>query len=249
MRNLVRGVCCAAALASPAAMAGVTGNVGAVSEYLYRGVEQSNGAAVQGGADWAHDSGIYAGTWVSTTNFVGSTDALGEPDLTVSYETDFYAGYTFKVGGVGVDAGLLYYYYREQTALNTLEAYIGATLGPVTAKVYYAPEYFGALDASGDDADGLYVTLSAALPLSDTLTITPQVGMSSGDGPEAFFGADPDTGEPDGEYVDYSLTLTKALDAGMSFSFAVVGTTLDTDLVPQDDEKLVVGFKKTFDLL
>jgi uncharacterized protein (TIGR02001 family) len=243
VRNLVRGVCCAAVLASPAAMAGVTGNVGAVSEYVFRGVEQSNGAAAQGGIDWSHASGFYAGTWVSNTNFTGYN---GEQ---VTYETDVYGGYTFKVGGVGLDAGLLYYYYRNDTGLNTLEAYLGATLGPVTGKVYYTPEYFGALDSSGDDAAGLYVTLSAALPLSDTLTFTPQVGMSSGDGPEAFFGNDPDTLAPDGEYIDYSLTLTKALDAGMSFSFAVIGTTLDTDLYPQDDEKVVVGLKKTFDLL
>jgi uncharacterized protein (TIGR02001 family) len=245
VRNLVRGVCCAAVLASPAAMAGVTGNVGAVSNYLFRGVEQSltSDPAVQGGIDWSHDSGFYAGTWISNTEFVGYNGDL------VSYETDLYGGYTLKVGGVGLDAGLLYYYYRDDSTLNTLEAYLGATLGPVTGKVYYTPEYFGATDAAGDDVGGLYVTLSAALPLSDTLTFTSQVGMSSGDGPEVFFGNDPDTGAPDGEYIDYSLTLTKALDAGMSFSFAVVGTTLDTTFFPEDKQKLVIGLKKTFDLL
>jgi len=228
-------------LASPAAMAGVTGNVGAVSEYVYRGVEQSNGAAAQGGFDWTHASGFYAGTWVSGTAFPGYTNF-------VTYETDFYGGYTFKAGDVGLDVGLLYYYYREDTALNTLEAYVGATFGPVTAKVFYTPEYFGALDASGDDAAGLYATVSAALPLSETLTFTPQVGMSSGDGPEVFFGNDPVSGQPDGEYVDYSVTLTKALDNGLSASFAVIGTTLDTTVIPNDKEKIVVGLKKTFDL-
>ena len=245
MRNLVRGVCCAAVLASPAAMAGVTGNVGAVSNYLFRGVEQSvsSDPAIQGGMDWSHESGFYAGTWISNTEFTGYNGDL------VSYETDVYGGYTLKVGGVGLDAGLLYYYYRDDSTLNTLEAYLGATLGPVTGKVYYTPEYFGATDAAGDDVGGLYVTLSAALPMSDTLTFTPQVGMSSGDGPEVFFGNDPDTGAPDGEYIDYSLTLTKALDAGMSFSFAVVGTTLDTTFFPEDKQKLVIGLKKTFDLL
>lgn len=243
MRNLVRSVCCAAVLASPAAMAGVTGNVGVVSEYVYRGVEQSGGAAAQGGLDFSHASGFYAGTWMSNTNFAGISTAD-----TVTYETDFYGGYAFKAGDIGLDVGLLYYYYRNDTALNTLEAYIGATVGPVTAKVFYTPEYFGALDANGDDAAGLYATVSAALPLSETLTFTPQVGMSSGDGPEVFFGNDLTSGEPDGEYVDYSLTLTKTLDAGLSFSFAVTGTTLDTDLYTNDDEKLVIGLKKTFEL-
>lgn len=224
-------------------MAGVTGNVGVVSEYVFRGVEQSAGAAAQGGLDWSHASGFYVGTWISNTDFAGISTAD-----TVTYETDVYGGYAFKVGDVGLDVGLLYYYYRNDTALNTLEAYIGATVGPVTAKVFYTPEYFGALDADGDDAAGLYATVSAALPLSDTLTFTPQVGMSSGDGPEVFFGNDLDTGEPDGEYVDYSLTLTKTLDAGLSFSFALTGTTLDTDLYTNDDEKLVIGLKKTFEL-
>jgi uncharacterized protein (TIGR02001 family) len=244
VRNFLLSACCAAVLASPAAMAGVTGNVGAASSYLYRGVEQSilGDPAVQGGLDWTHASGFYAGTWMSSTAFAGYNGAL------ISYETDFYGGYTMKFGDVGLDAGLLYYYYREDTALNTIEAYLGATVGPVTGKVYYTPEYFGVTDAAGDEVGGLYLTVSAALPLSDTLTFTPQVGMSSGDGPEAFFGNDPDTGEPDGEYVDYSLTLSKTLDAGMTFTFALVGTTLDTDLIPQDDEKLVVGFKKAFEL-
>jgi uncharacterized protein (TIGR02001 family) len=242
VRNFVRSVCCAAVLASPAAMAGTTGNVSAVSNYLYRGVEQSvlGDPAVQGGLDWSSDSGFYAGTWMSSVFFPG-------PSAIVTYETDFYAGYTFKAGGVGLDAGLLYYYYREDTFFNTLEAYVGATFGPVTAKVFYTPEYFGMTDASGDDVGGLYLTFYAALPLSDTLTLTPQVGITRGDGPDVFFdGAF--TTEPDGEYEDYSLTLTKTLDAGMSFTFALVGTTLDNETFGKDDQKLVVGLKKTFDL-
>ena len=225
-------------------MAGVTGNFGAVTNYLYRGVEQSltSDAAAQGGLDWSHASGFYAGTWMSNTEFIGYNGAL------VSYETDVYGGYTMKAGDVGLDFGLLYYYYRDDTALNTLEAYVGATFGPVTAKVFYTPEYFGALDASGDDAAGLYATVSAAVKLSETLTVTPQIGMSQGDGPEVFFGNDPVSGQPDGEYIDYSVTLTKSLDAGLSASFAFIGTTLDTTLVPKDDEKIVIGLKKTFDL-
>jgi hypothetical protein len=43
--------------------------------------------------------------------------------------------------------------------------------------------------------------------------------------------------------MDYSVTLAKALDAGLTATFAVAGTDLD-----EDDEKIVVGLKKTFDL-
>jgi uncharacterized protein (TIGR02001 family) len=242
VRNFVRSVCCAAVLASPAAMAGVTGNAGAVSNYMYRGVEQSLGSAFQGGLDWSHASGAYAGTWISNTEFADANGNL------VSYETDFYGGYIFKAGPVALDAGLLYYYYRDQTDFNTLEAYFGATFDKFSAKVFYTPEYFGAVDGAGDDVGGLYLTFSAALPLSETLTLTPQVGITRGDGPQVFFDGAA-VGTPDGEYEDYSLTLTKTLDAGMSVTFALVGTTLDNDTFGKDDQKLVVGLKKTFDLL
>ena len=55
---------------SPAAFAGATANLGAVSEYMFRGVEQSAGVAAQGGLDFSTDLGFYAGTWVSNTSFV-----------------------------------------------------------------------------------------------------------------------------------------------------------------------------------
>lgn len=233
---------CAATLASPAAMAGVTGNVGAVSEYLFRGVEQSNGAALQGGLDFAADSGFYAGAWMSNIAFAG----LG--GQTTTYETDFYTGFTRKFGDVGFDLGAIYYYYRDETAYNTLEVYVGALLGPAAIKVYYTPAYFGAMDANGEDLDGIYATANATLALSDTLSLIPQVGFSTGDGPEVFFGNDAVSGEPDGEYIDYSLTLAKTLDAGFSFTFQVAGTTLDTTIVANDDEKVVIGLRKVFDL-
>ena len=68
-------------LLSGSALAEVTGNIGATSNYLWRGTTQTNdAAAVQGGIDYAHDSGFYAGTWVSNVDFGDET----------SYELDLY---------------------------------------------------------------------------------------------------------------------------------------------------------------
>src|ERR1700688_526838 len=40
----------------------VTSNVGLFSEYIFRGIAQTAGKpAVQGGFDWSHSSGFYAG--------------------------------------------------------------------------------------------------------------------------------------------------------------------------------------------
>jgi uncharacterized protein (TIGR02001 family) len=45
-------------------------NIGAVSNYIWRGVTQTGDqAAIQGGIDVAHESGFYAGTWASNIDW------------------------------------------------------------------------------------------------------------------------------------------------------------------------------------
>nr|MDJ0870709.1 TorF family putative porin [Gammaproteobacteria bacterium] len=42
----------------------LSANIGVVSNYYFRGVTQTDDkAAVQGGLDWVHGTGIYVGTW------------------------------------------------------------------------------------------------------------------------------------------------------------------------------------------
>ncbi|MDA0188827.1 MAG: TorF family putative porin, partial [Proteobacteria bacterium] len=53
--------------AAPASPHSVTGNVTLASEYIYRGIGQTNREpAIQGGFDYAHSSGFYLGTWASS---------------------------------------------------------------------------------------------------------------------------------------------------------------------------------------
>lgn len=90
----------AAVLAGPAS-AQVSGNVGVVSNYLFRGVTQTDdGAAVQGGFDFEHESGFYTGTWLSNVDFGGKEDV----------EVDLYAGYRGEFGSSGAswDVGAIY---------------------------------------------------------------------------------------------------------------------------------------------
>ena len=52
------------------AQAELSANVAAVSNYFWRGVSQTDDkAAVQGGIDYSHESGLYAGTWASNIDF------------------------------------------------------------------------------------------------------------------------------------------------------------------------------------
>ncbi len=203
------------------AQAALTGNGGVFSEYLFRGVEQSNGVAVQGGLDYSHELGFYAGTWISNLDA-----GLGFG----SYETDIYGGYTTRLFDLfNVDAGLLYYYYADVSAPNTLEGYLGVTAGPVSVKGSYTQAYFGSSESA------FYVTANTAYSFTDTLALIPQVGFSAGDGVKALFKKD---------YVDYSLNLAKTWEYGITLSFGAFGTSIDGD-----DLKLLLGVKKTFELL
>jgi len=216
-------VACAAVLAASSvaapAFAGATGNVGAFSDYVFRGISQTGGPAVQGGLDYSTDIGLYAGTWISNVDF----------GTAASYETDVYGGYAGKAGDIGYDFGAIYYYYRGEDPLNTAEFYAGGSFNIVSAKFYYSPNLFSS------DESGMYLTGSAAFPLSDTLTLTPQVGYSFGDFYE-LPGAK--------EILNYSLTLAKTLEGGFTFSFGLTGTDRDGT----NDETLVVGLKKSFGL-
>jgi uncharacterized protein (TIGR02001 family) len=82
-------------------------NIGAVSNYMWRGMTQSDDqAAVQGGLDVAHDSGFYAGTWASNIDW-GTDDP--------NYELDIYMGYDFTLPDENASLGLntIYYAYPD----------------------------------------------------------------------------------------------------------------------------------------
>ena len=264
MKHMIRSVLlCTAAMASPGVMAGVTGNAGAVSEYLFRGIEQSGGAALQGGIDWSGASGIYAGTWASNT---------GGPAAAGGTELDLYGGFAFKAGPVGLDFGAIYYYFSEDeeditaaslglpagTAIDFdyPEIYAKLSVSYFAFQVYYTSEYLGDTNETfanastpKKDTDFIYLNVLGNFPLSDTLTLGVQVGNSSGDGAEVAWDAQATDG-----YTDYSLSLTKTLDNGFAFSFGLYDTTLEIGdgfgTMPGDDDgiKAVVGLKKTFDL-
>lgn len=224
IKNVAAATALSTAILSPAAMAGgsLSGNVGVFSEYFFRGVQQADGAAVQGGLDYEHDSGLYIGTWASNVDFYG----LGN-----EYETDLYGGWAGDLGGLSVDLGAIYYYYREMPSDSFFEVYGGLGYGPFALNVAYSPEYLATED------EGFYVQGLADFPLSDTLTLGFSAGYSFGDGFEDTFLGD--------ALLDYSVTLAKDLGNDFEFSFGFVGTD-DKDI---QKEAFVVGLAKTFDLL
>ncbi|MDP3169096.1 MAG: TorF family putative porin, partial [Polaromonas sp.] len=62
--------------AAPAPESTVSYNIGATTDYRYRGISQSGKKpAINGGIDYAHSSGFYLGTWASTITWLKDTTA------------------------------------------------------------------------------------------------------------------------------------------------------------------------------
>ena len=60
-----------AAAAAPESEFTFTGNLGLYSQYVFRGISQTNEKpAVQGGFDLGHKSGFYVGTWASNQSWI-----------------------------------------------------------------------------------------------------------------------------------------------------------------------------------
>ena len=81
---LLTGLSSVAAFAEEAAapeVSPVTANVTVASSYIYRGITQSNNKpAIQGGFDYAHESGFYVGNWNSSISWISdSYNAVSTP--------------------------------------------------------------------------------------------------------------------------------------------------------------------------
>jgi len=87
-------------------------NIGVVSNYVWHGLTQTdNKPAVQGGLDYSHASGFYAGTWLTNVDW-------GTPDP--NYEVDLYLGYTSSiVEDLRYDLRATYYAYPDGKDVDT----------------------------------------------------------------------------------------------------------------------------------
>lgn len=102
-------------LSAPASAVELTGNAGIVSEYLFRGVPQTDGkAAAQGGLDAAWQSGLYLGTWASSVRSGDAFDGTDFIEGTNGLELDLYGGWGGESGDFSYGIGGTYYTYTDQ---------------------------------------------------------------------------------------------------------------------------------------
>jgi len=218
-----------AADAAPAPDLTVAYNVGLYSQYIFRGLTQTNRQpALQGGIDLTHSSGFYLGAWGSNISWL--RDKIGTSSDAVytsggSLELDLYGGYRTDIKGVGIDVGALQYWYPGtlrkpgQSGANTTEVYGALSYGWLQGKIStvvsedawgFGKEYN--VSSGGDDERGTYYAeLNANIPLADT-GITALIHVAR----QEFNNAKVTRTGPAASYTDWKLGLTKAFDNGIN---------------------------------
>jgi uncharacterized protein (TIGR02001 family) len=191
-------------VASWAADPSVSFNIGAVSDYRYRGYSQSRlQPAVQGGMDVTAGA-WYLGAWASSIKWV--KDGGGDSSI----EVDLYGGYKGEVkDAFAYDLGVLTYVYPSNalpTSANTTELYGALTVGPITLKYSHSlTNLFGTANSKNSG----YLDLSATFDVAG-ISVTPHVGRQIVNNSSAA------------SYTDYSLLASKAFGA-VTLSAGVVG--------------------------
>ncbi|HKT85914.1 MAG TPA: TorF family putative porin [Novosphingobium sp.] len=232
----------------------VSGSVGLVTDYRFRGVSQTDEEmAVQGGVTVKHASGLYVGTWAS--NLAGWGTFGGS-----NMELDIYGGYSTEVmSGLTLDVGLTWYMYpggASETDFAEPYVKVSGDLGPASVLVgaAYAPKQealgrvynsgasyvAGIPDNPGAKSDNLYLWTDASLGVPNTpLTLKGHFGYSNGN---AGLGPNGTSVAPTGEYLDWML------GADLAVGPVTLGVAyVDTDISSSDAAYLQPNFSSTKD--
>lgn len=135
-------------------------NIGAATDYVFRGISQTDEEPqIFGGVDASIGAMGYAGVWLSNVDFNNGAEL----------EYDIYGGIKPTLGAATLDIGVIYYGYTNKPD-GPEEAYWEGKLaasvpaGPATlgAAVYYSPEFFG------ETGNATYLEANAAMPLGDS---------------------------------------------------------------------------------
>lgn len=91
----------------------IESNIGITSNYIWRGISQSNNHASLSSGIELSNNGYYAGAWLGTVDFKDDT----------KFETNLFAGYRFKYNNIDWDFGAIHYIYHRNSPSNFSEIY------------------------------------------------------------------------------------------------------------------------------
>jgi uncharacterized protein (TIGR02001 family) len=229
-------------------------NIGVVSQYVFRGLTQTNERpALQGGFDYGHASGLYAGTWLSNVNWVA--DVI--PEASASLEVDLYAGYrkSWESSGITGDVGYLRYQYPgsyPELPAGTVKPHSDEVYAAVGWKwfnlkySYSVGDLFGVEDSEGSG----YLDFTVTVPLPASLSLVLHAGQQAYEGAStaaALAGTDNDALFG---YEDYRATLSYPFATGWTASATYTTTNAkDAGYLVRGhnlgDDQIVIALLKT----
>lgn len=194
-------------------------NVTIATDYLFRGISQTDEQpAIQGGFDWSHDNGLYAGVWASNVDFDDGDEAHIEIDYYVGYANTVWEALSYDLSFVyysypGASSGLNYNYWEVLFGLGYDLGF--ASLG---AGVAVSDNFLGHSGTSVAPS----VNAAVPIPLGDdfplALTLSGEFGHQSIEENGVF-------GTPD--YYWWSIGLGTEIE-GFEISVSYTDTDLDT---------------------
>ncbi|MDF1818945.1 MAG: TorF family putative porin [Immundisolibacteraceae bacterium] len=149
----------AAGLLATTAQAEITANVALSTDYMYRGISQTDSTpALSGGFDYSHESGFYAGLWASNVDSAFYSGA--------NIEIDTYFGYGGGNENWAYDVGFLRYFYPgsnfSDNNFNEVYGSLSRDFGvaSVTAGLALSDDFYGVGNSE-------YYTLGVDIPVGD----------------------------------------------------------------------------------
>jgi uncharacterized protein (TIGR02001 family) len=236
------GKICAAALFSNGAQAAPaasswqsSGNLTFISDYLFRGISQTNeGMALQGSLTLANTDGWYVSSWASNIRF-------GEGSL----ELDLLAGRKWALNDeMTLDLGVMQYRYPQghnsSNGFNYWEAYSKLGIGQWTFGLALTDNYF----ASGVGKFG-YLSADWQQSLTDTVQLQAHAGLNrfaSATEFSTFLGS----ATAARSYLDWSLML-QAQWLALDWAIGVAGTDVSATACPAlCDDRVLLRLSRNF---
>lgn len=181
----------------------VSGNVGLYSDYLFRGITQTNhDPAIQGGVDLTHTSGFYAGFFGSNVSF---------PGYAANLELDVYGGYRLAFAkDVSASLGVLRYSYPSTSDFNTLEVPFKFDWNSLELGYAFSPNWYSSNGTEG------YASAQYGLDLPLAIRLSGGVGFS-------LFSAKTETAGFR-NYFDFKLGVTREFHG---VTFGLSGTAVN----------------------
>jgi uncharacterized protein (TIGR02001 family) len=180
------------------------------SDYVFRGVSQSQEDFVlQGELSVEHESGLYAGVWGSSVDFIPEdASPLDEDDANV--EIDIYVGYGFEISDqLAADISLTRYTYPGTN--DGFDYDYNELIGTLTWNEMITATVGYSNDVYNLDDDGVYIGLSGSYGLPWWgLSLDGEVGHYNVGSGEAVYDDDGEfLGSRDLKYMHYSIGLSK----------------------------------------